>query len=47
MTCQPIWLQCSFGGCASGTTADPRHLENLTAGGGWTCHLHDNEEVPC
>jgi hypothetical protein len=41
------WLDCAFLGCGSGTTADPRHLANLTASGGWYCPEHDRIEVPC
>ena len=44
---QAVWLQCTFPGCGSGTTADARHLDNLTAAGGWECHLHDGDEVSC
>ena len=38
---QSTWLQCSHPGCDSGTHADPRHIPNLTASGGWECHLHE------
>lgn len=44
---QAVWLQCTHPGCDTGTTADVRHLANLTASGGWECHLHDVDEVPC
>lgn len=41
MTYESVWLDCIFPGCGAGTLADPRHLANLTASGGWECHLHD------
>lgn len=44
---QSTWLDCTVPGCDAGTHADLRHVPNVTAAGGWTCHLHDNEEVPC
>jgi len=37
-----VWLDCTWPGCNNGTTADPRHVANLTASGGWTCHEHDD-----
>ena len=40
---QPAWLDCA-GACGRGTTADPRHLPNLTAGGGWYCHECEADE---
>ena len=45
MTYESIWLDCTFPGCDVGTPADPRHLANLTASGGWECHLHDHPEA--
>lgn len=44
---QSVWLQCTSPSCDAGTLADPRHVANLTASGGWECHQHGNEEVPC
>lgn len=45
------WLPCLMPTCPCGTFADPRHVANLTAGGGWLCADHDHadlgEEVPC
>jgi hypothetical protein len=38
---ESAWLQCTNPGCPNGTHADPRHLPNLTASGGWKCHAHD------
>lgn len=41
---QSAWLHCAAPGCTNGTTADPRHLPNLTASGGWECHMHDKDD---
>lgn len=38
---QSVWLDCETPGCPLGTLADPRHLPNLTAGGGWFCPKHN------
>ena len=38
------WLSCTHPGCVRGTYADPRHVPNLTAGGGWTCPEHEDEK---
>lgn len=43
---ESAWLDCTHPGCPRGTYADPRHLPNITAGGGWTCPLHDAAGVP-
>lgn len=40
-----IWLDCASPGCPNGTFADPRHLTNICAAGGWYCDRHDTEEV--
>jgi hypothetical protein len=44
MTHEVAFLNCSFPGCVCGISPDPRHIPNLTAGGGWLCHHHDDEE---
>lgn len=38
---ESVWLDCAEPSCPKGTTADPRHLSNITAGGGWYCPKHD------
>jgi hypothetical protein len=43
---QLAWVQCVSSGCPTGRAIDSRHLDNLTASGGWTCPEH-NSEVPC
>lgn len=40
------WLACSAPGCHAGTAVDIRHVDNLTAAGGWHCPEHERE-VPC
>ena len=44
MTREAVWLDCAFPGCPRGTYADPRHMANICAPGGWFCHAHDTEE---
>lgn len=39
-------LACRAPECDSGIAADVRHIDNLTAAGGWECHQHQSE-VPC
>lgn len=39
-----VWLICTHPGCDVGIQADARHVQNLTASGGWYCHLHDNDQ---
>ncbi len=41
----PVLLDCTHPACGASTLADRRHVDNLTASGGWTCHRHDNSEV--
>jgi hypothetical protein len=43
---QLAWLECSALGCDSGRAVDSRHLDNITASGGWHCPEHEGE-VPC
>ena len=41
------WVACSAAdGCHAGRAIDSRHLDNLTASGGWLCPSHERE-VPC
>lgn len=40
---ESVYLACAFPGCSNGTFADPRHLTNICASGGWYCHGHDTE----
>lgn len=46
---QAVTLHCASPGCPSVLMPDPRHVDNLTAGGGWLCrgHDYDEHEVPC
>lgn len=39
----PAWLDCQDTGCHKGIAVDPRHVDNLTASGGWYCRDHENE----
>lgn len=36
-----VWLDCSAPGCDTGIRVDTRHLDNITAGGGWECPVHE------
>lgn len=45
-TDQLTWLACCAPECDSGIAVDLRHVDNLTATGGWQCHTH-GDEVPC
>lgn len=40
------WLDCAATGCDAGMAVDVRHIDNLTASGGWYCREHESE-VPC
>ena len=40
-----VTLDCCRPGCPTSINADPRHLPNLVAGGGWYCHEHDGDHV--
>lgn len=49
-----VTLRCDHPGCTFTTRVMLRHVENLTASGGWTCHRHRDDgssgvmaEVPC
>lgn len=33
-------LRCSAHGCQEAVEVDRRHVDNLTAAGGWWCHKH-------
>lgn len=36
------WLDCSAPGCATGgIQVDMRHVDNITAAGGWECPEHE------
>lgn len=41
---ESTWLDCAEPGCTTGTSTTPRDLPALTAGGGWYCPDHDNED---
>lgn len=41
---ESIWLDCCKPGCDRGTHADPKHLSNLIASGGWHCHIHSEAD---
>ena len=43
---QLAWLECAAPGCETGRAADMRHVDNMTAAGGWLCREHESE-VPC
>lgn len=43
---QLAWLACCAPGCTAGIAVDLRHVDNLTAAGGWECHAHE-DEVTC
>jgi hypothetical protein len=40
---QLAWLECTAPGCDAGQAIDSRHLDNVTASGGWTCPDHESE----
>ncbi len=45
MTAHPLaWLECRAPDCKARTAVDPRHVDNLTATGGWQCHAHNHAE---
>ena len=37
------WLDCAALGCEAGTAVDLRHVDNLTAAGGWLCREHERD----
>ena len=41
---ESVYLMCAYPGCHRGTYADPRHLLNICASGGWYCDQHDGED---
>lgn len=41
---QLAWVECSAAeGCDAGRAIDSRHIDNLTASGGWLCSHHEGE----
>ncbi|MCW2738867.1 hypothetical protein [Nocardioides sp.] len=38
------WLACSTPGCHAGIAVDLRHVDNLTAAGGWECREHEGRD---
>lgn len=40
---QLVWLECRHTGCDSAISVDTRHVDNLTAAGGWECPTHESE----
>lgn len=44
---EAVTLHCASPGCPSILNPDLRHVDNLTAGGGWLCREHECHEVPC
>lgn len=53
MTHAAAELHCGYPGCPVTTRVLARHLDNVTASGGWWCAHHDDDEsgvlaeVPC
>jgi len=41
---QFAWLTCTHPGCEKGTTIVAAHLANVTAGGGWDCTEHQEDD---
>lgn len=37
----PAWLDCQAPDCDAGLAVDLRHVDNLTAAGGWYCRKHE------
>lgn len=37
------WVDCQTACCEAGRAIDSRHLDNLTASGGWHCPDHEQE----
>ena len=37
------WVDCQTTGCHAGRAIDSRHLDNLTASGGWHCPSHEGD----
>ena len=39
------WISCAAHDCPRGQYVDLRHVDNLTAGGGWLCSEHHDDET--
>jgi hypothetical protein len=39
-----VWVTCAHPECSRGTYADPHHITNICAAGGWYCAQHDRED---